>query len=45
MNKGANTVRCGVNPVAMAGVCLRYRLGVCLPLRARSWDSFTLRLS
>jgi hypothetical protein len=34
-----------VNPAAMAGVRLQYRLGVCLPLRTRGWDSFTLRLS
>jgi len=42
----SNTVQWGeVNPAAMAGVRLRYRLAVCLPLRARGWDSFTLRLS
>jgi hypothetical protein len=42
----SNTVhRCGVTPAVMAGVRLRYHLGVCLPMRARGWDSFTLRLS
>ena len=45
-DSNSNTVqRCGVNPPAMARVRLRYRLGDCWPLRARGWDSFTLRIS